>query len=201
MNLSPDTLKAPEFLSCSPQEFHNAIQQTLERWSYYLTQYTLDEYAQMKLFLEPEERKTGCAIKQSGELTSVFNRGKRGQGRYLIEHAIANGATHLDAFDGFLPTYYEQFGFEIVHREKNWVEGEPEVVFMRLKEDNKPIIHRPTFLSPTRIAEQRRYLAEVEGLEEDAIDKIIIDHLENIGKGIATGVVRHDLNSVLLPRT
>lgn len=112
-----------EFSPCAPSEFCAAIQPVVDRWEGYLTRYTPADYAAMRLYLDSEERLTGCAIKQSGELVSVFNRGKRGNGRFAILHAIGQGATHLDAVDGFLREYYEGLGFEVYRSEPNFMPG------------------------------------------------------------------------------
>lgn len=50
---------------------------------------------------------------------------------------VASGARTLDCFDGFLPKYYSGFGFEEYKREANWTLGEPDVVYMRLRKEQK----------------------------------------------------------------
>jgi hypothetical protein len=50
----------------------------------------------------------------------------------MVQSAIERGASKLDCFDGFLPAYYERFGFVETERVPNWTPGEPDVVFMSL---------------------------------------------------------------------
>ena len=54
------------------------------------------------------------------ELENLFNNsGIKGAGKFTVREAIKNGAHKLNCFDtGFLPTYYEQFGFKKVGRDK-----------------------------------------------------------------------------------
>lgn len=73
----------------------------------------------------------GYAISETGELTFVFST-RRGQGDALLALALADGARHLDCFDGYLVEFYGRHGFVETHRESNWTEGEPDVVFMAL---------------------------------------------------------------------
>lgn len=53
-----------------------------------------------------------------------------GYGSALAESAVENGAQVLDCFDGFLPAFYERFGFREYRRDANWTPGGPDVVFM-----------------------------------------------------------------------
>lgn len=73
----------------------------------------------------------GYAIRPDGELVYVFSTVK-GHGDAIVESAIANGATHLDRFDGYLPTLYRRNGFHRVTSLDNWTPGEPDVIFMAL---------------------------------------------------------------------
>jgi hypothetical protein len=72
---------------------------------------------------------SGYMVDNTGELTGVFST-RKGRGKQIINDAIVNGACHLDCFDGFLPSFYKQFGFKEVNRVANWTAGEPDVVFM-----------------------------------------------------------------------
>jgi hypothetical protein len=87
------------------------------------------------LFVEyflAKDRKSGYGVKFDGELIGVFSLVK-GRGKDLIKEAVEiDGATKLDCFDGFLPEFYKQFGFEEYKREPNWTEGGPDVVYMRI---------------------------------------------------------------------
>lgn len=73
---------------------------------------------------------SGCAIRPDGELVYVFSL-ERGRGDILVGAAVKNGATHLDCFDGYLPSLYARHGFEEWVRDENWTPGGPDVVFMR----------------------------------------------------------------------
>jgi hypothetical protein len=83
-----------------------------------------------KIYLSEDEQ-NGFIISKYGDLQNVFSRNHKG--KESIKLALENGAETLDCFDGFLPKYYEQFGFKEYKREKNWVPGEPDVVYMRLE--------------------------------------------------------------------
>lgn len=76
-----------------------------------------------------EDGQSGYAIRPDGELVLLFSLLK-GRGRILVASAVANGATHLDCFDGYLPGLYARHGFTETSREANWTPGEPDVVFM-----------------------------------------------------------------------
>lgn len=102
-----------------------------------------EAYAQMRLFLTASGR-SGVAVKPDGDIVSVFS--AEGNGRMMVEVAIANGGTHADAFDTVLPDIYAAHGLRVVSRTK-WDEsqkprgwnkrhfkdyngGRPDVVFM-----------------------------------------------------------------------
>ncbi len=79
-----------------------------------------------------EDCESGFAIKANGELCMVFSTVK-GRGAHLIKNAIYRGATHLDCFDGFLPTFYAKHGFIEVGSEPNYNGAHlPRVVYMAL---------------------------------------------------------------------
>lgn len=73
----------------------------------------------------------GYAIRADGELVYVFSTA-RGLGSAIVADAIQRGATHLDCFDGYLPTFYAENGFIDYKREANWTPGGPDVVYMQL---------------------------------------------------------------------
>ena len=57
--------------------------------------------------------KVGVAVDKDGDIQNVFNNhGPKGAGAYAMIEAIKQGGRTLDAYDGFLPGYYRQFGFE-----------------------------------------------------------------------------------------
>jgi hypothetical protein len=82
----------------------------------------------MRPFLSADGR-SGFMIRADGELTNVFSL-ERGRGADLVTSAVANGATHLDCFDGYLPSLYARHGFERVTSLPNWTPGGPDVVYM-----------------------------------------------------------------------
>lgn len=88
-------------------------------------------------YLLTQDGYSGYGVTYGGELIGLFSLVK-GRGKRMVDEAVAlDGAQYLDCFDGFLPSYYEQFGFVEYKREANWTEGGPDVVYMRLK--NVPI--------------------------------------------------------------
>jgi hypothetical protein len=78
-----------------------------------------------------DDLRSGCAIAGDAELRYVFSTVK-GRGDLIVQHAIRHGAVKLDCFDGYLTTLYTRNGFEVYHREPNYVAGGPDVVYMRL---------------------------------------------------------------------
>ena len=80
-----------------------------------LTQYTPEEYAMMRTFLNPD-LKSGFAVKptETGkELVSVFSQ-PSGRGTNLATEGVLRGATKLDNYNvgGKLPELYKKAGFE-----------------------------------------------------------------------------------------
>ncbi len=114
--------------------------------------YTPEEYAQMRLFVTPDNS-AGFAIKPDGDLVSVFSTGG-GKSPSLIQLAIDQGGTKLDAYDTVLPEIYEMMGFKEYKRDKwsdeympeDWDKtvfeafngGEPDVVYMRYDPNHIP---------------------------------------------------------------
>jgi len=87
----------------------------------------------------------GVSISPDGRLEYLFTHGSAvsGLGRALVEEAIDRGAVALDCYEGFLPEYYRQFGFQETDRvtfdpakaPESWnpdQHGYPDVVFMQL---------------------------------------------------------------------
>lgn len=109
--------------------------------------YSLDDYANMRLFLAPDGL-SGFALKGE-DIVSVFSHpDAKGQGRLrkIIDTAVANGGRTLDAFDGRLVQMYAELGFKEVRREpwdesqkpEGWKDewGTPDVVFMEFTGDS-----------------------------------------------------------------
>lgn len=78
--------------------------------------------------LAPDQR-SGYCVRPDGEFVLVFSL-ERGRGDFIVEAAIADGATRLDCFDGYLVDLYSRHGFVETERVANWTPGEPDVVFM-----------------------------------------------------------------------
>src|SRR5215813_7129104 len=88
-----------------------------------------------------KEQTAGVAVDPHGDLQNLFNNGAgKGAAAQLVTQAIASGARTLDAYDGFLPSYYRQFGFietgrikfnpAFAHHWDSGKYGQPDVVFM-----------------------------------------------------------------------
>lgn len=124
-----------QHLPSAANEFHAALSSAQEARpliSKMITKYSPKEYSEMKTFLSPDKL-SGYAIKPDGELVSVFSAAK-GRGNDIVSHAIENGATKLDNFDGHLTDLYKRHGFEEYRREPNYTPGEPDVVYMAKRE-------------------------------------------------------------------
>ena len=102
-----------------------------------------EELAGKRAFLSADG-KVGVTVSGTGEVGNLFrNEGAPpGSGGAAVDHAVANGGTWLNAFDGALPKNYAKHGFVEVARLR-WDPGQepdawnherydaPDVVFMR----------------------------------------------------------------------
>lgn len=108
----------------------------------FIAEHSPDELAGGRVFLSGD-RKAGYVISPEGDLQNVFRNpgGKPGAGRAAVEHAVAQGAKTLDAYEGPLTEMYAQHGFREVGRMKFVDEfapegwdfeqyGRPDIVFM-----------------------------------------------------------------------
>lgn len=95
----------------------------------YLSQTSSEEIASSgySAFLSTSGR-SGFMLTPEGEIQNLFS--TEHAGAAALEQAIREGGTRLDCFDGFLPQFYERFGFREVRRESNWTPGGPDVVYM-----------------------------------------------------------------------
>lgn len=85
----------------------------------FLTQANPEDLASHRLIVNGDEQRgfAGAAISPEGDIQNVFNvAGQSGAKQpggavEVMLQAIQEGGRTLDAFDGFLPAYYRQFGF------------------------------------------------------------------------------------------
>ena len=115
--------------------------------------YPTEDYEQMKLYVTPD-KKAGFAIKDDGDIVSVFNHKKskyRGSAPIMMMLAVQEGGRKLDAFDVVLPHIYSKAGFKVASRlpwsddeaPDGWSKedfaqfngGQPDVVFMYYEPD------------------------------------------------------------------
>lgn len=112
-----------------------------------VAEYDVSEYENMNTFLLDEGR-AGYAIESDGTLVGVFKSPDSTLENALgtiVPEAIANGATRLDAFEGFLTEQYAKYGFVEVdrapwdeqHRPEGWTDemGTPDMVYMELRNE------------------------------------------------------------------
>lgn len=116
----------------------------------------LSDYENMKALILSEDKKSGVAVTQDGDIVSLFSSSsEKGRTIPMLLLAVQNGGTKLDCFDTFLPRLYSRIGFKAVAR-NNWIEeykpegwnkeyfgrynnGEPDVVFMVYDPENQAI--------------------------------------------------------------
>src|ERR1700752_1535029 len=105
------------------QEIISGIINTkLSRWyGAFLSDYSAEDYNKMKLFLLDDDS-AGMAIKESGEIVSVFKNTMRCKTKditdVLIPQAISEGGRFLDCFNGMLVGKYAKYGFWPVSKMK-----------------------------------------------------------------------------------
>lgn len=120
----------------SADEFVATRQKMPEASKVFLTQYTPKELADGKVKTYLAENKLSGFALNGDELINVFSL-KKGEGTKAVVNAIKLGGKRLDCLGASsvsdLPKFYSKFGFKEVKREKNWVEGEPDVIFMERK--------------------------------------------------------------------
>lgn len=105
----------------TPASFYSAIGEAKidNPHGAYVTQYDAEDYSKMKLFLS-EDQTAGIAVKQDGDIVSVFKNTKRNKTKGAISSllltAIENGGEKLDNFNGELSRMYTEHGFIPVSR-------------------------------------------------------------------------------------
>lgn len=124
--------------TATPEQFVAARDESAR--SAYLSNTPAEELAGNALYLS-RDNKSGYALDPKTDLQNLFNNGPPGGGHIALVHAIKNGASTLDAFDGHLPRYYTDHGFIPTGRLKfndefapaGWdydKDGRPDIVFM-----------------------------------------------------------------------
>jgi hypothetical protein len=117
------------FKEVAPEEFETAISKA--------PQEKLDKqrnYANKKLFLN-QDHTVGYALGHDGYWGNLFSL-VRGGGSAAAKDAVNRGALYGNAFETpefqNLIDFYGKFGFRPFAREKNWNEGEPDIVHIKL---------------------------------------------------------------------
>ncbi len=127
------------FRQAEPAEFRNTLLKTHGRkWVKIRTE---DEYAEIvsqggQLYLSPDSE-AGFGISPDKELISLFNNSKqKGLGAEGVKFAIAHGATWLRTFDGYLRSYYENLGFEVILKTQMQAETGP--IYREWEDSDRP---------------------------------------------------------------
>ncbi|MBL7058241.1 hypothetical protein ISS03_02795 [Patescibacteria group bacterium] len=122
----------------STEEFIEHKEKLSDELKQYLTSFTDEQAKEQGVeFYLSTDKQTGFGLKQGNELVNLFSLIK-GRGKYSVLKAMKMGAVKFDCFDKQegqdkgLVEYYKKFGFTEVKRVPNWVEGEPDVVYMEL---------------------------------------------------------------------
>jgi 2'-5' RNA ligase len=136
--------------------FHDAVGKGKDRkFGSSVTQYDSPaDYEGYRMFLS-EDGGSGFAVSPDGDIVSAFSNGQglnSGAGDAILQLAIQQGGTRLDAFDTVLPSIYSRAGFKATGRTKfndefapaDWNydeykafnDGRPDVVFMALDKAN-----------------------------------------------------------------
>lgn len=103
--------------------------------------YDLDLHHGDRAYMSHDEH-SGFVVRANGELCAVFSC-YAGRGAGIVCSAIRRGATHLDCFDGFLPTFYAKHGFVEVCRVQNYNGAHlPSVIYMSVGGINGKAIAR-----------------------------------------------------------
>lgn len=151
----------------------------------YLSDYDADYMIKngLKPYLSPSG-KTGFAIGPDGDLCNLFSMEHRGAD--AIRAAMELGANKLDCFDGKLPGLYSKFGFEEYKREPNWIKGEPDVIYMRLKKIKEVAVFTKSDRGESRKEELREIAERMkrDGITYEQADEAYLDMFDDSVKGI-----------------
>lgn len=157
-------------------EYRNAIIASKEgsKFGAAVYVYPVEEYAGMRLFQTPDGT-SGFAIKSDGDIVSVYTNGG-GKVLSMLELAVDEGGTKLDAFDTVLPDIYGMAGFKETrrvpwsdeHAADDWDKkvfakfnnGEPDVVDMEYKAKHIPNKGSDTVYSKRSKLSSRAYTPE-----------------------------------------
>lgn len=121
--------------------------------SEYVTQPSQAELGAKRVWLS-DDGQTGVTVSADGEVGNLFANNDQGAGGAALDHAVANGGTWLNCFDGALPKIYQRHGFTEVarlkfdpeHKPEGWDMASldsPDVVFMG--HGGEPVHPVPTF--------------------------------------------------------
>jgi len=128
------------FHSADPKDFIDSRNKSSRAG--FLNPLVPDDIKNHQLMLN-QDSTVGVAVSPEGDVENLFNNGgPKGEAARAMIAAIGNGGTTLDCYDGYLNSYYHQFGFEEVGRLKfdpqfanpAWDHAKndsPDVVFMR----------------------------------------------------------------------
>lgn len=120
-SITPQGLGTRRVLELSEEEgpayFRSSMVSALEANPYRVAVDVYDDYSGIKVFVS-EDSQAGVAVKPDGDIVSVFSSGASNKGfvEYGLNAAVANGGTHLDAYDTVLPILYGMSGFRAVAR-------------------------------------------------------------------------------------
>jgi hypothetical protein len=121
-NLAADSeIPAPVIYEMTPNtenatQYADALQASKDasKFGASVTVYSPEDYAGMRLFQTPDGG-SGFAVKPDGDIVSVYSSGG-GNVFGMLQLAVEQGGTHLDAVDTVLPKIYEMAGFKETKR-------------------------------------------------------------------------------------
>lgn len=153
----------------------------------FVTQHSIEEYAQMRKLFLTLDGKAGIAITNDNNIVSIFNGGeKRGVLKTLLPLAIENGGRKLDNYGSpKLSAMYELYGFNPVSKVKfnslfapaDWNyerDGEPDVVFWIHNGDSAAdvVINFGRYMVPWDAVQEFSTYDEAEAYRDNLIQEI-----------------------------
>jgi hypothetical protein len=114
---------------------------------------------------------SGYAIAHNGEIKYVFST-EKGHGAHALNHALQQGGTHLNTFEGPVAQRFRSLGFKDFKREANWTPGGPDVVWLHKSDDFRIASPQPNLLgtkdahmaNPTRKEIAQKLLTGLRGV-------------------------------------